>query len=87
MEQLYGARDRERGAEKTFMWLTEEVGELSKAIIRKGNVEEEMADVLAWLFSLANIIGVDVEEAFRNKYPGYCPRCGNNPCICPDPTL
>ena len=32
------------------------------------NVEEEIADVIAWTLSIANLAGVDVEEAFKEKY-------------------
>ena len=84
LDEIYGERDRKSGAERTFMWLTEEVGELSRAIMREGNIEEEMADILAWLLSLANILDVDLESAFKAKYPGYCPRCGKKPCQCPE---
>jgi NTP pyrophosphatase (non-canonical NTP hydrolase) len=34
------------------------------------NLREEFADVLAWLTTLANISGVDLEEAIREKYLG-----------------
>ncbi len=47
-------------------------------------MEEEFADVLAWLASLANLLGgVDLEEAAKKKYPGVCPPyCGKKPCEC-----
>lgn len=85
MRQLYGPRDAARGAERTFLWLVEEVGELSQALRGKGRhtEEEEFADVLAWLLSLANVRGVDVERALLAKYPMRCPRCAANPCTCP----
>lgn len=84
MLRLYGKRDKERGLEATFIWLVEEIGELSEAI-RKRDVEgvkEEMADVLAWLFSLANVLEVDLAKCFLEKY-SVCPRCKSIPCICP----
>lgn len=34
----------------------------------KNSIEEEIADVFAWLLSIANLVGVDLEEAFRKKY-------------------
>ena len=63
--QRYGVRDRQRGIPATFMWFIEEVGELSTALAsgEKGNIEEEFADVLAWLCTLANISDVDLEKA------------------------
>ncbi len=68
IEKLYGDRDRERGIWRNLVWLGEEVGELYKAVRENKGIEEEIADVFAWLLSLANVLGVDVEDAFRNKY-------------------
>ena len=34
----------------------------------RSNMEEEFADVMAWLMTLANINGVDVPAAIRRKY-------------------
>ena len=84
IDDIYGARDRSRGVSASFQWLVEEVGELAKAI-RQGerkNIEEEFADVLAWLASLASMCDVDLEQAARAKYPGKCIKCGGNPCAC-----
>jgi NTP pyrophosphatase (non-canonical NTP hydrolase) len=72
--------------EGTFMWFMEEVGELSAAL-RGGSHQErvyEFADVLAWLATLANIAGVNLDEAMRAKYGAGCPTCGKAPCICGD---
>ena len=55
--QMYGAKDGARGDAATFLWLTEEFGELATAV-RSGTQDElatEMADVLTWLATLANI--------------------------------
>jgi len=88
IDALYGAKDRGRGLEGTFMWFTEEVGELSRGL-RRGvtgaPLEEEFADVLAWLATLASIAGVDLEAAALAKYGAGCPRCGATPCRCPEP--
>jgi NTP pyrophosphatase (non-canonical NTP hydrolase) len=43
---------------------------------------EEVSDVLAWLASLANQAGVDLEEAAA-RYADGCPKCGRIPCECP----
>ena len=65
----YYARDSERGTPGTFMWFIEEVGELSSALAGDDevNTEEEFADVLAWLATLANINGIDLARAVE-KY-------------------
>jgi len=82
MRELYLKKDAQRGAEKTLLWLMEEVGELSEALRKKGKVKEELADIIAWTMSLANILDVDMEEALEEKYPGYCRYCGSKPCRC-----
>ncbi len=86
MEETYGTRDRGRGVPATVAWLAEEVGELAKAA-RKGTRPEqlhELGDVLAWLASLANQLGLSLDEAVQ-RYAGGCPRCGARPCRCPGP--
>ena len=45
---------------------------------------EEFADVLAWLATIANITGVDLEEAITRKYGAGCPGCGHFTCRCDD---
>jgi len=80
----YGAKDASRGIDGTFMWFMQEVGELATAL-RSGDREEQMlefADVLAWLATLANIAGVDLDEAMRIKYGRGCPVCTHIPCTC-----
>jgi NTP pyrophosphatase (non-canonical NTP hydrolase) len=67
----YEQQDRERGTPKTWMWFIEEVGELSHALAKgtdRPNIEEEFADVVAWLCTLANINDVDLAAAIANKY-------------------
>ncbi len=63
-------RDRKRGLFPTFAWLVEEVGELAEALLSgdRSKIEEEIADVVAWTLSVANLLGIDVEEALKKKY-------------------
>src|SRR3954451_22657327 len=82
--QMYGRKDAARGDAATFLWLAEEFGELASAL-RSGTAEElalEMADVLAWLVTLANVRGIDLEAAVLRKYGRACPGCGRAPCSC-----
>ena len=86
IRDMYLEKDVARGAEGTFMWLMEEVGELSAAL-REGSQEElaaEFADVLAWLTTIANVKGVDLSVAVAEKYGSGCPGCGNLVCNCAD---
>ena len=55
---MYHDKDASRGVEGTFMWLTEEIGDLATAL-RSGTQEErslEFADVLAWLGDDAPVV-------------------------------
>lgn len=65
----YYATDSKRGTPATFLWFIEEVGELATALAGndQANKEEEFADVLAWLCTLANINDVDLQKAIE-KY-------------------
>ena len=84
IRRMYGVKDEARGDAATFLWLTEEFGELATAL-RSGTRDElaaEMADVLAWLATLANIRGIDLEEAVLRKYGRACPGCRSVPCAC-----
>jgi NTP pyrophosphatase (non-canonical NTP hydrolase) len=83
IDATFGERDRARGVPSSVAWLAEEVGELAQAV-RKGTHEQrvhEFADVLAWLTSLANQVGVDLDEA-AGRYADGCPRCASIPCAC-----
>ena len=84
MAATYGERDASRGVPATIAWLAEEVGELAKAS-RKGTRDDqlhELGDVLAWLASLANQLGLSMDEALA-RYADGCPVCGAIPCTCP----
>jgi NTP pyrophosphatase (non-canonical NTP hydrolase) len=74
----YYPTDSARGVPGTFMWFVEEIGELATALQdnapgktptpeQRANLSEEFADVIAWLTTLANITGVDLEKALE-KY-------------------
>jgi NTP pyrophosphatase (non-canonical NTP hydrolase) len=74
----YYKTDSARGTPGTFLWFIEELGELATALqdnapgksptpAQRANLDEEFADVLAWLTTLANINGVDLTHALR-KY-------------------
>jgi len=82
--ELYGHHDKRRGVWKTYLWLFEEVRELGEAIKREdlSNAEEEIADVLAWLLSVANLLRIDVNDVVMKRYGSVCPKCKNIPCRC-----
>lgn len=81
--RVYRDKDASRGELGTFAWMVEEVGELSRALRAddQDSLKEEFADVMAWLFSLANLRDVDMEAA-AEKYAAGCPKCRRIPCSC-----
>lgn len=90
IQRMYGEKDAARGIAGTFMWLMEEVGELATALREEDPAVNgpsqalayEFADVLAWLATIANVAGVDLQAAFLSKYGTGCPGCGQVLCSC-----
>jgi NTP pyrophosphatase (non-canonical NTP hydrolase) len=86
IKELYFKKDSTRGLKSTFIWLIEEVGELATLLknddldIKKAS--EEIADIIAWTSSIANLLGIDIENALKEKYPNKCKKCNSKPCIC-----
>ena len=88
MKDLYFQNDIQRGILRSAIWLGEEVGELMHELKVNPNtynkiaIGEEMADIYAWVASLANLLEIDLETAVRQKYTANCPRCNQMPCVC-----
>jgi NTP pyrophosphatase (non-canonical NTP hydrolase) len=84
IDRMYSDKDRARGSARTFLWLTEEIGELAAAIAEGTHEqkEEEFADVFAWLTTIANVEGVNLTAALKKKYGSGCPGCGKMVCDC-----
>lgn len=75
--------EQERGftantLQQQCLFLGEEIGELFKAVRKEqkmkvdgksvvGSVDEELADILIYLCSIANRLDIDLEQAFRDK--------------------
>lgn len=85
IRRTYHDRDVKRGLDQDYLWFTEEVGELAEAVRKRDRkkITEEVADVFAWLCTIASISGVEVEQACLAKYGRGCPRCAAVPCTCP----
>ncbi len=86
IRNMYHDKDARRGIDGTFMWLIEEIGELAAALREdnRENTEQEFADVLAWLTTIANVAEIDLSRAIEKKYGNGCPGCGLLVCTCPD---
>jgi NTP pyrophosphatase (non-canonical NTP hydrolase) len=51
-----------------FQWLTpDESADVMVVAVSAGRVREEMADVLAYLLRLSDVLGVDLEDALAEK--------------------
>jgi NTP pyrophosphatase (non-canonical NTP hydrolase) len=86
IRDLYFNQDKKRGINSTFIWLTEEIGELAR-LLRQQEIDtrkasEELADITAWTSSIANLLNIDLEYALLEKYPNMCRKCKSNPCVC-----
>jgi len=85
MWEIYGERDSRRGADRTILWMLSEAGEVADAYVKGSrSLGGEMADLLAWMLSVCNVVGIDLEGEFLSKYSGGCPRCRGTPCTCPE---
>ena len=86
IKELCFKQDLDRGLSATFIWLVEEIGEFARILKNKEidtkNASEELADIVAWTNSLANLLGVNLESAILRKYPNMCSKCKSKPCIC-----
>ena len=86
LKKLYIHKDLDRGIKSTYIWLIEEIGELATLLnsqeLDKTLISEELADIIAWTISIANILNIDIGEAIVRKYPNKCKKCKASPCIC-----
>lgn len=87
IRRIYLERDKERGMERTLLRTFQELAELSDALSKERPTEEieaEVADVFAWVISIANLLEMDLGKALLNKYNDACSRCRKVPCECID---
>jgi NTP pyrophosphatase (non-canonical NTP hydrolase) len=66
-DAVYGRLEVERA----LVWTVEELGELAQAV-RRGEgatrLEEELGQLAAWTFCLANILGLDLTRAVHRAF-------------------
>lgn len=72
LQEYIKSKDNSQDLTHYFMRLTEEMGELSKALIKnpppateeriKGTIEEELWDVMYYVLVLANLYDIDIEK-------------------------
>lgn len=93
MSDVYGERNRRKGIDYVMGRLTNEIGELLSLAMRlpelEGNQEQtlhefslELADVISWIMTSANVLSVDLEQAVARRYKNGCTSCQAIPCTC-----
>jgi len=79
IKTMYFDKDQARGIPATFLWLTEEIGELASALRETESAQEVAKEI-------ANVAEVDLSKALFEKYGAGCPGCEQFECSCPDET-
>ena len=84
MKEVYLNRDRLKGVDAVFTRLMEEVSELALALKNEPvrQIANEIADVIAWTLSIANLYEIDAAKALNDKYGSGCSKCDTVPCSC-----
>jgi NTP pyrophosphatase (non-canonical NTP hydrolase) len=84
MKDVYLDRDSAKGIDSVFTRLMDEVKELELALNNEPvkQIANEIADVIAWTFSIANLLEIDVAKALNDKYGLGCSKCDTIPCSC-----
>ena len=88
LTKIYGRINKSYDVSTLAWHLTEEIGEVVKAYRLNNiqNLEDELADVFAWLVSVTikctDIIGQELrlDDIIWNRYPDKCPHCNAKPC-------
>ncbi|WBL61806.1 hypothetical protein LQF05_07825 [Stutzerimonas stutzeri] len=82
LDLIYGEQNRKKDFEYLYSYLFRNSSYLSRSILRGGATETFFMRTFSWLFALANHQEVDLETAFRRKFPLVCPYCIASPCCC-----
>lgn len=98
MHDLYHVVNRHRGKDVMQIRLEQEFWEILRAanfVPRTddhANINEildrtaqEFADSFGWIFSLADLFGIDLDTIVRTRYGDCCWACKKRPCGCREP--
>lgn len=80
--ELYKEINKQRDFQDVYGYLDRTSGYLGKAVISKSYDEKTFVLPISWLFSLATILKIDLQDAFLKKFPGACPYCLEKQCVC-----
>ena len=78
MEATYGERDAGRGGQRRWRGWPRSLVNWPRQCARARPTQQlhELGDVLAWLASLANQLGLSLEDG-GGRYSAGCPTCGS----------
>lgn len=93
LDALYGAKNRTSGIDNVIARLLKEVVEILALKLSASHfnysarkLEEEfaleIADVIAWTIGAANLLGVNLSQAIKDRYEIACPDCQESDCVC-----
>jgi len=82
LQRLYIQPNKAHSLEYIYGYLNRNCSYLSRSITRNINSEEYFIKAFSWLFALSSKLDIDLESAFRKKFPNKCPYCISNPCLC-----
>lgn len=90
LAKIYGQENARRGFDFAIGRFPEEHTELIECILPlpqdREHLAEELADIGARIFGLANLLKMDLETVFLTYYRGVCTGCRQEKCKC-DPRL
>ena|GEM_PF-2762863 len=82
ISKLYENKNDSKNWEEMYGFLSRTSGYLTRAVMRKKANKSDFIKSLSWLMALASKMEVDLEDAFLRKYPGICPYCLAEVCVC-----
>jgi NTP pyrophosphatase (non-canonical NTP hydrolase) len=94
LEQLYGAANRAMGpVDILYSRLIEEITEALVNVVEMPHSTQpsefllkelalELCDAIAWTITIANYVGVDIQQAYLARYGSGCRNCKEIPCTC-----
>lgn len=82
LSALYGPVNQGHPWEYLYGYLARSVGYLSKSVLERKQEKIQFVRSLSWLMTLAEKVGVDLQTAYEERFPGICPYCLQLNCVC-----
>jgi len=82
LKELYSDINTKRQFDNIYGYLHRTTGYLGKEIIEDSVKVNHFILPISWIFSLASLLEIDLQDAFLHKYPGICTYCLQEQCVC-----